>query len=878
MVDLKSKPQPTTITGTGLDITLSEESLPNERTPAQAAAASRRKQSTVSGIDKIRLCSAVEMHLFIDSQSGFMAPSKKAAAASKPGLASAGKTGEGTPSKPSHITITTDGPFTYYVPQERAEFDVSGPGAFSNLADYTNWVDVIREHDQHQQDTLKCQHLELQFRRKQPAGTVAPSAGDSAESSLDVETAHATVSGDRELKIHSDAENLEAWGKDLTFNNQTKTTILKGETEQPFPSEGTPQPMRAVKDGNIINARELRLVEVDGAQQATGIGPGRIELFDKNAKTPRPVTALWRDTLVSNKDGGFDCLTLTGDAVFDDVEHDQKLRADSLKVWLQPNEHANANAQDGASPQQRVKPHHVEAKGHVTTESSELRIEDSPNHPTEFLVIWFKDALPGQLPEIAAPKAKPGELNKTAGGTDKPAAAGAEVASGTPTQSPAGAAPQSTKTANGSTTAAPGASKQPIHLNARSIEAYVVRSDTKSDLDRLWCEDDVHVRQFGATPEDEGVDIKGKTLQMTHFVDGNVLVVTGDLAYVQMDKTTILGPEVTINQKENSANVRGNGTMRMPAKSDFNGNALAKPVDMVINWHDSMTFTGRNADFYGKVSAKQENSHLLCDNMHVVLDRAVSFKEGEKGKQPAKIDHVDCDKDVWVEECVKKGGKLESYKRLQVPYLALDNANGKFMAPGKGLVTIVQRGEDGSLTPQAGSNRQPPREPQRQAAGRAGNATEEPMKLTKVHFDDRLYANNQTRTATFYGNVTLINVPTENPDLQIDPDHPPPGYMRLTCDGQLKVFSDSNKHQQMEARYRVFVESRNQFYAYSHELKYDEGKEQVILIGSPGNPASLYRVKVQGAEPERIIGMKIYYWRKTNDVKVEEGEDIKVSQ
>lgn len=880
VVDLKSKPQPTTITGTGLDITLSEENPPNERTPAQAAAAARRRQSTVSGVDKIRLCSAVEMHLFIDSQSGFMAPSKKAAAASKPAVASAGKKGEATPGKPSHITITTDGPFTYYVTQERAEFDVSGPGAFSNLADYTNWVDVIREHDQHLQDTLKCQHLELQFRRKQPAGATAPpSPGDSAESSLDVETAHATVSGDRELKIHSDAENLEAWGKDLTFNNQTKTTILKGETEQAFPSEATPQPMRAVKDGNVINARELRLVEVDGAQQATGIGPGRIELFDKNAKTPRPVTALWRDTLVSNKEGSFDCLTLTGDAVFDDVEHDQKLRADSLKVWLQPNEHANANSKDGAAPQQRVKPHHVEAKGHVTSESTELRIDESPDHPTELLVIWFKDALPGQLPEIATAtaKGKPEELNKTNSGTDKQAAAaaGGEVAKGTPSTSPVGATPQA---ANASTTPAPGSSKQPIHLNARSIEAYVIRSDTKSDLDRLWCEDDVRVRQQGATPDDEGVDIKGKTLQMTHFIDGNVLVVTGDLAYVQMDKTTILGPEVTINQKENSANVRGNGVMRMPAKSDFNGNALAKPVDMVINWHDSMTFNGRNADFYGKVNARQEHSHLLCDNMHVVLDRAVSFKEGEKGKQPAKIDHVDCDKDVWVEDWIVKDGKRESYKRLQVPYLALDNADGKFMAPGPGVVTILQRGEDGPIGPQAGSSKPPARQPPRQAPAKAGNSKEEPMKLTKVHFKDRLYANNQTRTATFYGEVTLINVPTEDPDLKFDPDHPPPGYLRLTCDGQLQVFSDANKHQQMEARYRVYVQSQGQFHAYCHELKYDEDKEQVILIGSSGNPASLYRVKVQGAEPERITGMKIYYWRKTNDVKVEGGEDIKVNQ
>lgn len=901
VVDLKSKPQPTTITGTELAITLTDENAPAGNDAAH------KKNGSVNGVDTIRLGKNVEMHLFIEGDSGFMSSGKKPAA-----TATASKTKTpAAPPKPSHVTITTDGPFVYDVQKQHAEFDVSGPGAFANLAEYTNWVTVIREQQQHMQDTLKCQHLELQFRRREATanGPAAPPprSDDTGEASMDIETAHATVTGERELKIHSDAENLEAWGKDLFFDNRTKTTILKGEPEQPFPYDQAPRPMRAVKDGNVIYARELRLVEVDGVQQATGIGPGRIELFDKTTKTPRPVTALWRDKLVSNKDGGFDCLTLTGDAVFDDVEHDQKLCADSLKVWLKPQDHTTTNpappkvtkdGKEAAAPEQRAKPHHVVAKGHVRTESTQLHIEDSPEHPTDMLVIWFKDVPPGQLPEPAhtdkptTAGAAPAKAGTTAGATATNAPAAATTASAAASTGPPSSTSAGTQPAvPGTAPAAQPPAKQPIHLNAHSIEAYVLRSEARNEIDRLWCEGDVHVHQEGSTSGDDGVDITGETLQMTHFVEGNVLVVTGDVANahtgdpasVRMDKTTIIGPEVTINQKENTANVRGGGTMRMPAKSDFNGKNLQKPVDMIVKWRDNMTFDGRNADFYGHVTATQENSRLTCNDMHVVLDRAVSFKENEKGKAPAKVDQVVCDKHVWVEEDVKRNGVRESYKRLEVPSLAMDNNDGRFTAPGPGRVTILQRGEDGPLamgpTPEKAPAK-PAAKPSAKLTSKPGGkkgAAEEPMKLTRVVFRDRLYANNQTRTATFYGGIEMINLPSENPDVTVDRDHPPEGFMYLTCDQQLKVFSNSNKHQLMEARYRVYIESRGHFFAYSNELKYDEEKEQIILIGSPGNPASLYRVLRKGAEPERIVGMKIYYWRKTNDVKVEQGEDINVT-
>ena len=69
--------------------------------------------------------------------------------------------------------------------------------------------------------------------------------------------------------------------------------------------------------------------------------------------------------------------------------------------------------------------------------------------------------------------------------------------------------------------------------------------------------------QQGATSEDKGVDIRGDTLELTHKLEGDLLVVSGDLAWLQMDKLLIVGSTVNIDQAANRAWVNGIGAMRI---------------------------------------------------------------------------------------------------------------------------------------------------------------------------------------------------------------------------------------------------------------------------------------------------------------------------
>lgn len=847
IVDLQSKPQPATINAVGLDVYLTA-----EQAPAAGQAPRRKpKPETISGVESVRLRSAVEMHLFVDSQSGFLSAGKNDSGRSnRPPTAPPGK--NQAAAQKAHLKITTDGPFVYYVQKDRAEFDISGRETFSMLPKV---VEVIREHEQSMLDHLLCDHLVLQFHHKSasdkvPNATSQPAQGGGVD--MEIESAHATAEPSKEVVLSSDGEALEAYGKDLYYDARTHTSILKGEAAPPWPQGTQAKPMRAVKDGHVIYARELQMAEIKpGQQQATVLGPGRIDLYDKKSDR-HSVHARWDDQLTSGKEGGFDCLTLTGNAVFQDDEHDQRLRGDRLKVWLQPSEPGTADA-----GQNRAKPHHVEARGHVGADSAELHVTE----PTETLVIWFKDVpASARLPQMVPAVPTNGPAPVQARLTSAPAG---PVVSATPSSGPSLAVspPTGLPTAGG---------KQPLYLSARAVESYVLRGEVRNDLERLWCEGVVRVRQEGATPEEHGVDITGDTLQLTHFSEGNVLVVTGNLAHVRMNETKILGPEVTIDQKTNIAQVHGLGFMSMPSRTDFNGAPLSRPAIMTVGWREAMLFDGKTAEFRGGVQAKQDNARLLCQEMQVQLDRAVSFKEGDKGKQPAKVQGLVCDRRVFVEDRTFSAGRLEAYKRLTAPSLSMDNTEERTTAAGPGMVHLLQLGSpDEAGPPASGGSR----------VAAPATAKSDPRKkvleLTRVSYRDRLYANNKSRTAIFYGDVRVVHFPTDNPDVKVDLDKPPPGLLYMTCE-KLTVFTDATKAQQMEAESRVVVQSQ-EFSGRAEVVRYDEAKDQVIFIGSEGGPATLLRQRAPGQEPQTVSGRKITYWRKTNDVKIEEGDMIKAS-
>lgn len=823
LVDEQTKPKPSEITAVGMTLNLCTE--PEAKPGPRVQAPQKPKSQSISGVESIHLLATVEMHLWVES-SGFLGGNTEPAP---------------KPSEPNteipKLWITTQGPFHYFVsPDEekapdRAVFEL--PAQPSQLPEKVTVTRIAGPKPQEKRDQLHCDRLELTFRRK--ADAAAPQQ-EGRSVNLAIQDAHATG---RQVELHSDTDMLDASGDDFLYDARTKQSTLKG----------TPE-MWALKDGHEIFAREL---QIDTGQrdvhQARARGPGRIHMLDR-ATGKRNLHAGWTEGLDFNKDGPHDCLTLRGNAVFEDTENQQNLQADTLKVWLQP---AEPNAPATAEPQ-KLRPHHLKANGNVRALSQDLKILD----PTEELTIWFKDAPARQAPaaapkSVAAPAVPPGV---------PPAPPWAEKQAASEPIGPSltrGLVPNPNGNKN----------KKPLELKARSVETHVVRTGERNDLERVWCQGNVHVHQEPATPEDRGVDISGDTLHLTHSPEGSVLVVTGNLGRVQLNKITIMGPKVEIDQKLNTARVDGNGAMQMLTEKSFQGEKLEKATELTVHWNESMFFTGQIAHFVGRVQAEQNNSKLLCEEMQAFLDRPVSFKEGEKGGQSASVRDLVCDKKVHIDDEQREGAQFLRRTRLVAPSVALNKEDGVLDASGPGKVFILQFGDKEGTAPGAA-----PAQP----VAKKNDKGEKELTLTRIEYQDKFRAddkpgsNNKSRMANFFGDVDVVNLPAESIDHRIDVDNKlPAGAMHLHCE-RLQILTqrhaDGRTTQEMEGHRKVVIESQ-EFWGRADVVKYDEAKQLVILEAGANGVATIHRTTVQAGELSTMSGKKILYYRKTNQVNVD---------
>ena len=131
-----------------------------------------------------------------------------------------------------------------------------------------------------------------------------------------------------------------------------------------------------------------------------------------------------------------------------------------------------------------------------------------------------------------------------------------------------------------------------------------------------------------------------------------------------------------------------------------------------------------------------------------------------------------------------------------------------------------------------------------------------------------MQANNKTGIADFWDDVVVFQVPTEDRDLKINDLSPPPQSMRLSCK-HLRVLSQKNANgvmqQAMHADGKVLISGQD-FAGSADTIDYDEGKDQVILRGTPGNKAVLVKQPVKGGQRDVHEADLIMYWPKTGQI------------
>jgi hypothetical protein len=203
-------------------------------------------------------------------------------------------------------------------------------------------------------------------------------------------------------------------------------------------------------------------------------------------------------------------------------------------------------------------------------------------------------------------------------------------------------------------------------------------------------------------------------------------------------------------------------------------------------------------------------------------------------------------------------GKMSQFHRIEAPEVTYDNDAAEVTTAGPGEVRLFQLG-DATIDPVAKPDKANPDAPPEQV-----------FKLTCIKYQGRMRGQNKTRIVSFIGPVQVAHAPTNDPNLNINPDKLMAGAFTLSCQ-KLDVGAEERSGR----RSMTMVAAGNaaifapDFSGRADLIKYDEAKKQQVIFDSKddSNLAVLYHIKVKGVPPRTLRGKTIIYCRETNGFK-----------
>jgi hypothetical protein len=600
--------------------------------------------------------------------------------------------------------------------------------------------------------------------------------------------------------------------------------------------------LRAVKDGHKLKCVELHLQGANRfgeGQFAWAKGPGEIDLLDtKNPeKESFPQHLLWQETLTVKKEteGGqaFDLMTVVGNASFIDDAQKNELHGDKIMAWFRQTQEGERKGDAVGAGKQEL--HKLIAHDAVRAVTPEYIIRQTASLTMTFNRSFGRD---NHLPNVPIVKvARKDPDNDDQRKIDPPV-----VIEKKPPQDSKKPAP-------------------PIELTANEITISVAMMADKKQLDELIAKGNVFVFQPGDLKGEKRIDIAG-----------HMLVVYGDkdkLAKMELGDTILHGPVITVNQNTNHASIEGNGAMEMPSNKKLDGSETgSKRTRVVVQWNKSMTFNGMLATFNGGVQAWEQGAYsvLKCEMLTAVLDKHVSFKDGQNAKDNAKIDRIICDKNVVIDDA-KADEKNQLTQRSYIQAQTLKREEG-------GVTFLHGPGEIRHLAP--GSSEIAFGAP---AAPMDVPAKKE-WKLTHVKFRDGMNYKtiDNVKTATFFGlnsGVEVHHFPTTKIGDAMNADRPPKDGLYLRCD-TLTVESTQLKErvaQTMIAHTNVMFKT-DKYLGYADTVKFDDATDMVIMESKNGNPVRLFQITPNGNQPASVNSGKVLYNRRTGEIRSDNVKSI----
>ena len=790
------------------------------------------------------------------------------------------------------IQISCRGPF---------RFDLS-----KYVATFQDQVDVLRLNSQGPSDQLRGELLSLYF---------APAAGDSAAAASGAASAPGKLPKLEPVRLevrgmpvvmHSPSEDVDARGELLRYDLKTRRVSLEGTG-----------PVMLRQGSNRIEAPRLFYEPTSRSRwgRFSAVGPGFLEaaLPDEPARQFR---AEWTDQLHFGPEKDEHVVSLLGDASFEQSGAGS-LKGEQVFVWLrEQSAQVGAPRTRSAAYVPRTRPTPAAAVSPTSNRAPPLlpdrmlavgkvRLEAQPIVcEVEKLQVWFIAGAPAPSTPQAAAGTEELPAPSGNGAAPLPGVAAGELPtpngvidiSVPPTSgrsSPDGLAGLLNRSEQAS-----GAGPR-FHVSGQQLQVELRLTGARVELSQIRVQERVRMRELVETPTAEApLLLVGDQLEyVERRVNDGMATVTGAPAHIEGRGLVLDGYRIELDRGRNLLTVQGAGRLLLPPpERDLTGQAIASRDPLSVEWQGNMGFDGRRATFVDRVVGQFDQRTLRTGEMLVDFDQRIDFARPPRDRQPEWA-AVACRGGVRVEGQTRRDGALESIEQLRAADFSVRRVDGYVHAAGPGWLSTVRRGAAGVLPgtqPGAGGAAIPQnngpaalttamRPPESQIGG-------EELTYVKVEFQTLATGNINLREMTFGNRVRTTLGPVGDWQQSVNSDD----FDRSGYDGQPRgsrgVFMTSERltiaqapglaagqtSMELDAAGNAEIEGLNfdgqSFFARANHLKYSQAKDLVILEGDGRTDAELSRQERIGAPVNSTQSRKIYYWRSTGRVQVDDAQ------
>jgi hypothetical protein len=298
------------------------------------------------------------------------------------------------------------------------------------------------------------------------------------------------------------------------------------------------------------------------------------------------------------------------------------------------------------------------------------------------------------------------------------------------------------------------------------------------------------------------------------------------------------------------------------------GEKLEQPKLLDVTWTENMTFDGLAAKFYGTVRAVLDESSMRCEEMHVLLNRRISFTESNRQPQDkVDVQNVHCIDNVEFDSSVYEQQKLVELRKGWFAEFSMNQATGETRAQGPGLIKVWRRGggNRAALAPAATVRANKPLE-----------SDVSDWEFMQIKFSHRSQGNLKERHTSFDDRVTIVYGPVDRPLAEIDLDamggELPENAGSMQC-AKLQIVQNAGSgarksYIELVASGNAMLEGRT-FTARAETVSYDESKGLYVLKSFGSGKASVWRQKQIGTPSSQAVGQSIMFIPSQNFLKVD---------